>query len=149
MVFRFGTVKTCPTIEEYASLIGVPYNCEKVIVPCLESSFKDRLLKTLWIKKNFFGGEGNYLNTKDALWNCFVFRMNPTSLMIDKSAFSIDHQMWAYNQVKALKLSILGHILLPKESTYIGLGLLKLMNRSNKALPSFQAWSPILSECWT
>lgn len=34
-VFRFGTIKLCPIIDEYARLIGVPRDCEKVIIPCL------------------------------------------------------------------------------------------------------------------
>lgn len=52
-VFRFGTVEICPTTEEYARLIGVPYDCENVIFPCFELSFKQRLSKTLGVKRNF------------------------------------------------------------------------------------------------
>lgn len=55
-----------------------------------------------------------------------------------KAAFLIKHQIWANNRVKALELSVLGHILFPKESTHIDLGVLSLEIRLNKVFFSCQ-----------
>lgn len=100
-VIRFGTVEICPTIEEYARLIVVPYVCESVFVPCFEPSFKQRT------------GE---------------------SYDRPKAAFLIKRQLWANNRVKAFELSVLGHILFPKESTHIDLGLLELRDQIDQGL---------------
>lgn len=43
-----------------------------------------------------------------------------------KLAFLINYQIWAYNHVKTLEFSGLGHILFYKEPMYIHLGLLEL-----------------------
>lgn len=58
-----------------------------------------------------------------------------------KSAFLINHEIWAQNGVKALELSILGNILFSKE-LIVDLGLLELSQlelkiRLNMALLSF------------
>lgn len=132
-VFRFGTVEICPTIEEYARLIGVPYVCESVFVPCFEPSFKQRLSKTLGIRKKLLETEGEFLKRCSLSFFCGLYR---TGEQYDrpKAAFLIKRQLWANNRVKAFELSVLGHILFPKESTHIDLGLLELRDQIDQGL---------------
>lgn len=63
-VLRFGMVEMCPTIKEYVRLIGVPHNSEKIVILCLELSFKERLSKTLWIKRKSLETEGELFEYK-------------------------------------------------------------------------------------
>lgn len=55
-VFRFGKVEICPSMEEYSRLIGAPHDCENVIIPCFEPSFKQKLSRTFGIKKKLLVG---------------------------------------------------------------------------------------------
>lgn len=43
-------------LKEYARLIGIPHDWEKVILPCFLSSFKEGVLRTLGVKKKLLGG---------------------------------------------------------------------------------------------
>lgn len=54
-VFRFNTIEICLTIEVYARLIGVSFDCEKVVNPSFESAFKQRLSRTLGNERNSLG----------------------------------------------------------------------------------------------
>lgn len=53
-------------------------------------------------------------------------------------SLSYESSDMAHNRVKALQLSILGHILFPKEPKYVDIGLLELKDQSDQTIISFQ-----------
>lgn len=91
--FRFGMSKIFPTIKEYGRLIGVPHDCEKVILPCFDLSFKEEVLRTLGVKKKLLVAGVNRECKRFPLdLLCDLYRADE-SYNLHKSTFLIDHQL--------------------------------------------------------
>lgn len=73
-------------------MVGVPYDCEKVIVTCLEPNFEQRLSRTLEMKEKLLETQGKSLEYKrcplDLLYD---FYGAEESYELHKSAFLINH----------------------------------------------------------
>lgn len=50
-------------------MIGVPHELEQVTIPCLKSSFKEMLSKTLGVRRNIWGREAKSSEYKGCLLN--------------------------------------------------------------------------------
>lgn len=68
MVFWFGAIEICPTIKEYARILGVQHDIDFIVSPLLNTSFKLPMSTTLGIKKSIQGKDAGWLNTKAAPW---------------------------------------------------------------------------------
>lgn len=129
-VFRFGTIEMCPTLEEYAALLGVPCDVDLIVSPSTALGFKQRLSKTLGIKKKFLT-QGNTM---------YEYRNIPLGQLCDlfattdafesrTSSFLVSQDEWTQRRIKALELSVLGHILFPKARTLVDAGLLEFRDQ--------------------
>lgn len=93
-VVMFDRILIYPTIEDYTRLIGTSHDCEKVIITCHKPSFKQRLSRTLGIKKKLLEAGGESLKYKRCLLD-LLYDLYGVNKSYDrhKSAFLINHHM--------------------------------------------------------
>lgn len=68
VVFLFGAFEICPTIEEYARILGVHHDINIIISPSLNTGFKLWIPRLLGLKRAYKNNNTAFLASRDE-WN--------------------------------------------------------------------------------